>query len=147
MITAMHTMTTRDASGLFDVRPILSVDNVTRSIHYYVGSLGFRLAWAWSTTEQRFLQPGDEIEIGFALVGRGPIQFMLSHQSQGAPGMWLHLDVDTAEQLDALHAEWQQNGARIVEPPFLRPWGMYEMRVEDLDGHVLRVSAPPRPAA
>ena len=114
----MHTMTNRDTSGLYDVRPILSVDNVTRSIHYYVGALGFRLAWAWSTAEQRFLQPGEEIEIGFALVGRGPIQFMLSHQSQGAPGMWLHLDVDTAEQLDALQrasGKWPEYPKMIME--------------------------------
>jgi predicted lactoylglutathione lyase len=71
---------------------------------------------------------------------------MLSQKSQGAPGVWLHLDVHTAEQVDALHEEWARQKARILEPPSLRPWGMYEMRVQDLDGHVLRVSAPPKRA-
>ena len=136
-------MSSEDTSGLSGCRPILCVENTARSIEYYVGKLGFRLGWAWSQAEQRFLHPCEPGVVAFALVGRGPIQFMLSQQSQGAPGMWLHLDVDTARQLDQLHAQWQQSGAQIIEPPFVRPWGMYEMRVQDLDGHVLRVSAPP----
>jgi predicted lactoylglutathione lyase len=40
-----------------------------------------------------------------------------------------------------LQEAWSHSGARIIEPPSRRPWGMYEMRVQDLDGHVLRVSA------
>jgi uncharacterized glyoxalase superfamily protein PhnB len=58
--------------------------------------------------------------------------------------MWIHLDIHTAEQLDALHLEWMRNGAKIIEPPSLRPWGMYEMRVLDLDSHTFRLSAPPK---
>jgi uncharacterized glyoxalase superfamily protein PhnB len=133
-----------DNSGLFGVRPILCVENVARSIAYYVGCLGFRLGWAWCNERQRFLQHGETIAPAFALVGRGSVQFMLSQKTQGAPGMWIHVDVHTAEQLDALNAEWVQKGAHILEPPSIRPWGMYEMRVQDLDGHALRVSAPPR---
>ena len=58
--------------------------------------------------------------------------------------MWLHVDVDHADEIDALYAEWLRAGALISEPPSLRPWDMYEMRVQDLDGHVMRVSSPPR---
>jgi uncharacterized glyoxalase superfamily protein PhnB len=130
-------------SGLFDCRPILCVANAQRSIEYYVTVLGFRLGWAWSNEAQRFLRPGEQLDIGFALVGIGPVQIMLAQQSQGAAGVWLHLDVQTAAQLDALHANWPKRGACILEPPSVRPWGMYELRVQDLDGHVLRVSAPP----
>ena len=67
---------------------------------------------------------------------------MLSQKSQGAPGMWLHLDVHKAEQVDALFEEWARQGAKIAEPPTIRAWGMYEMRVQDLDGHMMRVSSP-----
>jgi uncharacterized glyoxalase superfamily protein PhnB len=134
---------TIDESGLAGCRPILCVASVAHSIAYYTERLGFRLGWAWSGEMQRFLQPGENAETTFALVGRGAVQLMLSQQSQGAPGMWLHLDVDAAEQLDALHDEWTHRGAKIVEPPSVRPWGMYEMRVQDDDGHMLRVSSPP----
>jgi uncharacterized glyoxalase superfamily protein PhnB len=142
-----HRQFIKDSGGLFDCRPILCVDSVARSINYYVNSLGFRLGWSWSGKEQRFLEPEDKAEPDFALVGRGHVQFMLSQQSQGAPGMWLHLDVQTAEQLDALHDEWARKGTQIAEPPFVRPWGMYELRLRDPDGHTLRVSAPPRVSA
>ena len=135
-----------DRSGLFGVRPILCVENVARSIEYYVNCLGFRLGWAWSTELQRFLCPLEPVSPTFALVGLGQVQFMLSEKSQGVAGMWLHLDVHTAEQLDALHESWAAKGARILEPPSIRPWGMYEMRVQDLDEHMLRVSAPPKAA-
>jgi uncharacterized glyoxalase superfamily protein PhnB len=137
-------MSTDDGSGLFGCRPVLRVESVARSIEYYIECLGFRLGLAWSDRDQRFLRPGDEAEPTFALVGRGQVQLMLSQKCQGAPGMWLHLDVHTADQLDALYEEWTRKGARIVEPPSCRPWGMYEMRVQDPDGHMLRVSAPPR---
>lgn len=135
-------MNTSDESGLFGVRPILCVENVARSIAYYVDCLGFRLGWAWCGAQQRFLDPGELLEITFALVGRGNVQLMLSQKSQGAPGMWLHLDVQTTAKLEALNAEWARKGANIIEPPSIRPWGMVEMRVQDPDGHVLRVSAP-----
>lgn len=138
-------MSADDGSGLFGCRPVLCVENVARSIAYYVERLGFRLGLAWSNQEQRFLRPGEEGEPAFAILGRGQVQLMLSQKSQGAPGMWLHLDVHTPQQLDALYEEWVRTAARIIEPPSLRPWGMYELRVQDLDGHVLRVSAPPRP--
>lgn len=137
-------MSTDSNSGLFGIRPILRVESAARSIDYYVNALGFRLGWAWSNEKQAFLQHCEPGNIDFALVGRGPIQFMLSQQSQGSPGVWIHLDVHTAEQLDSLHEEWSQKGARIVEPPSVRPWGMYEFRVQDLDGHTFRVSSPPR---
>lgn len=130
--------------GLFACRPILSVENVGRSIEYYVGTLGFRIGWAWSDLQKKFLQPGDNDTPTFALVGCGNIQLMLSRKSQGAPGMWLHFDVHTADQLDTLHDEWRQKGALITEPPSLRPWGAYEMRMQDPDGHTFRVASPPR---
>jgi uncharacterized glyoxalase superfamily protein PhnB len=139
-------MNTEDDGGLFGCRPILCAESVARSIAYYLDCLGFHLGWAWSDVEQRFLEPGDPCSPSFALVGRGRVQLMLSQRSQGTSGVWLHLDVHRAEQVDALHDEWFRKGATILEPPSTRPWGMYEMRVQDLDGHVLRVSGPPKKA-
>ena len=39
--------------------------------------------------------------------------------------------------VDALHAEFQRNGADIVMPPTLRVYGMKELEIRDLDGYVL----------
>ena len=58
-------MSSTDNNGLSGCRPILCVESAIRSIGYYVGCLGFRLGWAWSQAEQRFLQPGENREINF----------------------------------------------------------------------------------
>lgn len=136
-----------NSNGISGCRPVLRVDSVARSLVYYADLLGFHVGWVWSNVEQRFLRPGDTAAPGFALVGRGNVQFMLSEKSQGAPGMWIHLDVDSADNIDSLYAEWTRKGARVAEPPSIRAWGMYEMRIQDLDGHTFRVSAPPRAAS
>ena len=104
-------MSHEDSSGLFGCRPILCVDSVARSLSYYVDVLGFHLGLAWSDQRQAFLSPGDLSDPSFAIIGRGQVQLMLSQQSQGAPGMWLHLDVHTADQVDELYGEWAGKGA------------------------------------
>ncbi|MCB9678081.1 MAG: VOC family protein [Alphaproteobacteria bacterium] len=130
-------------TGIFDCRPILCVDRVDASVTYYRDVLGFDLGWRWSDTEGRFLAPDEPGPAHTALVGAGTAQWMLVQRAQGHPGMWLHLDVATGAQVHALYADWVARGARIREAPALRPWGMVEMRIEDLDGHVFRVSGPP----
>ena len=67
---------------------------------------------------------------------------MLAQPEQGAPGMWVHVDVESWAELEALYHEVQHSGARISEPPADRPWGWREMRGQDLDGHTFRLSAP-----
>ena len=44
--------------------------------------------------------------------------------------------------VDALHKEYQASGADITQPPTDKPWGMREMLVKDIDGHVLRIGQP-----
>ncbi|MCA9242832.1 MAG: VOC family protein [Phycisphaerales bacterium] len=136
--------TTKSSSGIFDCRPILRVDNVDDSIAYYCDVLGFRIGWRWSDEAQRFLETDETLPAHTALVGEGSAQLILVQCAMGQRGMWLHLDVETAEQVDRLHAQWSQRGARIIEAPSNRPWGMYELRVEDLDQHTFRVAAPAR---
>ena len=92
------------------------------------------------------MEADDESGPSFALVGRGRIQVMLAETGQGTPGTWLHLDVQTADDLDELFEEWSNSAANIIEAPSIRAWGMYEMRIQDLDQHVFRVSSPPREA-
>ena len=77
-----------------------------------------------------------------ALVHRDRAQ-VIATQASGVHTTWLHFDVRTSAQVDELFREWADNGAVIAEPPALRPWGMYEMRLHDPDQNVLRVSSPP----
>jgi len=51
--------------------------------------------------------------------------------------VWINLDGKA--EVDALHAEWQENGAIVASPPESKPWMLHEFTAADLDGNFLRV--------
>jgi len=119
-------------------RPILNVADVPDSLAYYTQQLGFATVSAYVTGG---LFAGDKPPT-FAEVARGHVVIFLAQQEQGGPGMWVYLDLESRGELEKLHKEYSASGARIVEPPADKPWGMCEMRVQDLDGHTFRIGAP-----
>ncbi|MET9631344.1 VOC family protein [Lentzea sp. NPDC006480] len=130
---------------IFACRPNLLVGDLFGSLRFYADALGFAIGWEWSDRSGRFLRDGEHCEPGepgTALVGRDGVQIILT-QLAGDHTTRLHLDVEAATQVDELFEEWRGRGVDIAEPPFVRPWGMYEMRLHDPDGNVLRVSSPP----
>lgn len=112
--------------------PILRVRDVLAAVDYYVDKLGFQQQWVWG-------EPPN-----FACVVRDETAFFLSLDCQGQFGTWVYVNVD---DVDAVYEQYQQSGARIVQPPTNFPWGMREMNVEDLDGHRLRIGSPTEAAA
>jgi hypothetical protein len=48
------------------------------------------------------------------------------------PDVYLYVD-----DLDALHSDLQRRGALIRQGPFLAPYGIREVVVEDLNGYLL----------
>jgi uncharacterized glyoxalase superfamily protein PhnB len=115
------------------VAPILNVNNVPDSLKYYLEKLGFKCAFAWAEIEGNLPT--------FAEVKRGRFRLMLCQQAQGHSGTWIYLDMPSLEALAILHREFLASGAKIAEPPTDKPWGMREMLVQDLDGHILRIGA------
>jgi RimJ/RimL family protein N-acetyltransferase/predicted lactoylglutathione lyase len=132
----------RDRQEIFACRPNLWVTDLAAAVAFYSGPLGFRVGRRWSDAKARFLAEEEPTEPGTALVRRDQAHIMLT-RTAGSHTTRLHLDVHTAAQVDRLFREWTAHGAGIAEPPFVRPWGMYEMRLHDPDGNVLRVSSPP----
>lgn len=108
--------------------PILNVKNFSASIEYYVNVLGFRKEWDW----------GDPPDVGS--VERDDCSIMLVEAEQGHPGTWLWMGVEDAEEY---YKEYKASGAKIREHPINYPWA-YEFRVEDLDGHVIRIGSGPK---
>ena len=108
--------------------PILNIRDFSASIDYYANVLGFRVEWDW----------GDPPDIGS--VARDDYSIMLCGAGQGHPGTWLWMGVEDAEEY---YEEYKASGAKIREHPINYPWA-YEFRVEDLDGHVLRIGSAPK---
>jgi uncharacterized glyoxalase superfamily protein PhnB len=113
--------------------PILNVKNVAASLAYYCATLGFEQVFCW---------PRGQTLPTFAQVRRGDFSVSLAQEAQGGPGMWMYLDLASTFDLDALYQEYLGKAVKIPEPPADKPWGMREMLVEDLDGHILRIGAP-----
>ena len=108
--------------------PILNVKSFAASMDYYVNVLGFRVEWDW----------GDPPDVGS--VERDDFSIMLVEDGQGHPGTWIWMGVEDAEQY---YEEYKLSGAKIREHPVNYPWA-YEFRVEDLDGHVIRIGSGPK---
>jgi uncharacterized glyoxalase superfamily protein PhnB len=111
--------------------PEIPVSNVDLAAEYYVSKLGFRLDW------------GGE-EGGIAGISNGQCRMFLTNRAfrepygNAAPVLvWLNLDSN--EDVDQLHEQWQANQAIVVSPPESKPWGLREFTVADLDGNLLRV--------
>jgi uncharacterized glyoxalase superfamily protein PhnB len=107
--------------------PILNVKSVEKSIEHYTTVLGFDKHWDW---------PGDKPDKTFASITNGKAEIFLCEGGQGSSGTWVYYGVDN---IDDLHRQYVAAKADIMSPPADKPWGMREMLVRDIDGHVLRI--------
>jgi len=115
--------------GLFEhIGPILHVKSLAASLEHYEQVLGFQRA-DWVT---------DDAVFGCAQ--RDEISIYMTELNQGHPGTWLWIGLT---ELQPLYDEYQASGAKIIMPPTNYYWA-WEMRVEDIDGHVIRFGAEPR---
>ena len=99
--------------------PELPVSDVERAQHYYRDALGFEIAW---------LEPDKYM----GAVSRGKVAiFFRRREPPFEPAVhWVF-----AADVDASYGELKSLGARIVEPLELKPWGLRQFTVEDLDGN------------
>ena len=105
--------------------PILRVENMAASLHFYVDLLGFTNA-PWG---------GED----FTFVSRDDAGIYLSLGDQGRGGAWAWVGVeDTAK----LYEEYRDRGVAIRLPPTNYPWAL-EMQIADPDGNVLRFGSEP----
>lgn len=107
-------------------QPILRVENMEASLHFYVDLLGFKNA-SWGTSD-------------FTGVNRDRAGIYLCRQDQGAGKAWIWIGV---EDVEPLHEEYKARGVKIRMPPKNFPWAL-EMHVEDPDGNVLRFGSEPK---
>ena len=107
-------------------QPILRVENMQASLHFYVDKLGFKNV-EWSNDE-------------FTSVSRDRAALYLCRGGQGRGAAWVWIGVEDAEKL---HEELKANGVPIRMPPTNYPWAL-EMHVEDPDGNVLRLGSEPQ---
>ena len=100
--------------------PELPVADVERAQQHYREALGFEIGW---------LTEGKEI----GAVSRGDaVIFFRKKDPPFEPGIhWIF-----AEDIDATYLELQSLGANIIDPLEMKPWGIRQFTVQDLDGNL-----------
>ncbi|MBS0030970.1 VOC family protein [Chitinophaga sp. 22321] len=105
------------------VFPTLLVEDITRSVDFYTGQLGFTLRFTWG-------EP-----LSYAGIGLGNTTI---HLAKGSPFIKGYSEVNFI--IDDANEQYQfhrANGVEIVEPIDDREYGIRDYKVKDLDGNYL----------
>ena len=105
--------------------PVLRVQDMARSLKFYVNVLGFTNV-EWGTED-------------FTRVDRGRSSIFLCRQGQGAGRAWVWVSVDNTTRL---HEDLTALGVEVRMPPTNFFYAL-EMHVEDPDRNVLRFGSDP----
>lgn len=118
---------------LTGLAPVLLVPDLQAALDHYRDVLGFAVE-------------GYDRGYGFATRGRCTIHLAACelgprpNREVYPPDMFdVYLWTDDVE---ALHEELVRRGSELLHPPTERPYGMREIRVRDLNGHVLGIGQP-----
>lgn len=110
----------------------IPVSDMAVALSYYEQCLGFTVDWG---------REGG----GIAQVSQGQCRLFLTDTAfreyfRNAPPVVAWFNLDSKEEVDALHARWLAAGARITHAPESKSWSrLHEFVAEDRDGNVIRV--------
>jgi len=110
----------------------LLVRDVRQSAEYYAEKLGFVAPQLWG-----------EPDVTFAIPQRDGQSLMLARANDGKPVHANSTDFGMfsayfwVRDVDSLHEEFVANGADITEEPTDRIYGIREIYVRDIDGHLI----------
>jgi uncharacterized glyoxalase superfamily protein PhnB len=114
-----------------DATPVLLVNDVVKAAAYYTDKLGFKVERFWGEPPMFTIARRDGVSVMLNQVDPGD-----TFRPNGAYDGRFSIYIDTSDA-DALHAEFQSNGADIVCPPEDQRYMMREFQVRDLDGHLI----------
>ncbi len=110
--------------------------DVQKTAEYYRDVLGFRVAEHFDKEEKLAALYRDAVEIIVVQSKHGTV---LSNQERYGARYDAYLDPEEVEDVDPLHAELKEKGAKILSPPSLTSYGCYEFVLEDIDGRRIGV--------
>jgi hypothetical protein len=105
--------------------PEVPVADVVRAQQHYKNAFGFEVGW---------LEPGNHIG---AVSRDRTVLFLRTTKAPFQPTVhWVF-----TEDLDACYLELKSLGAKIVALPEIKPWGLRQFTVADLDGNLFHFHA------
>jgi len=117
----------KPAARLLMVSPEFIVPDVVKSAEYYRDTLGFKVLGFFLDPPVYAMVERDSVVIHFGKVA-AEHQAAPNHTRRPSLGLDAYIWVS---DLDALHAELKDRGARIIEGPVMRVYKCREMVIED----------------
>ena len=109
------------------IAPELPVSNLKEAIEYYEQKLGFRVAMKMPSGN-------------YAIIERDDIAIHLFQENENSTS---HVAIHIfTEDLETLHAELKNRGARVSQGIQCKPWGNRDFRVNDNSGNELKFTEP-----
>lgn len=112
-------------SKVLRTRYVLAVQNLARSVDYYISKLGFETIW--------------DDGIGWHCLGRQGFEVMLGECSDDKSAFELgnhsYFAYINVEGVDDLHDELASKGVDIMHRLASKPWGQREFGITTIDGH------------
>ncbi|HVZ33943.1 MAG TPA: glyoxalase superfamily protein [Polyangiaceae bacterium] len=107
--------------SLGKVTPVLRIFDEAKALEFYVGFMGFELAW------KHRLEAGSPV---YLAVRRGECELHLTeHHGDCSPGATIRIET---RELDAFHAELAAKHYAYARPGIeTMPWGSREMSIRD----------------
>ena len=109
--------------------PELPVDDVTGAGESYARQMGFAVDWKF-----------EDVRAG---ISRDDARIFLrrrtAEETTARYCVLIWLNMDSAAEVDELHAEWKGRGALIVEDLRTAPYNLREFTAQDSDGNRIRV--------
>ncbi|HEY7187933.1 MAG TPA: VOC family protein [Vicinamibacterales bacterium] len=125
----MEVATTSGIAKLTGIAPQFLVDDLQRSIAYYVQRLGFQLDFVYEGFYASVSRDGCSIHLKCA----PKTEADRTHRQQQE-----HLDAYVAvNNAAALHDELRSRGASVTKPLEDQPWACRDFHIEDPDGYIL----------
>lgn len=109
----------------------IPVADMDKALAYYEECLGFTVDWG---------RDGG----GIAGVSQGRARIVLTDQTirdhfQNEPPVVIWFNLDSKDEVDALHERWKGMGAKITHPPKSKSWSrLHEFVATDIDGNFIR---------
>ena len=123
--------------GIYGVVPVFLVDEIISTVEYYRDKLGFRVDYVY----------GDPPNYGSVSRGGAVLHFTKSDPPgrrngvrRAGPGNGVDAFFVVSE-VDALHAQFAENGAVVITGPAAHEYGMREFKIEDTNGYILVFAA------
>ena len=124
-------------AGLLRAAPVLIVGDLVASAEYWRDAVGFDLPGYWGDPQTFAILARDGCEL---MLCQGPSDFRPRPNWTVVENIWnVYFRVD---DVDALHADFVERGARIDYAPCDQPWKMREFGIQDLDGNDIAFGAP-----